>query len=269
MSVVGNEEEYKSIFEKEYCVEDSIKVNENLKMDFIYSEEYPTITKKRYVSENTKREELDKIFVINNIPLDMKIDNKARQDFLKKLNKNISMYDLVVLCDFGHGLIDKNTKELLETEAKFLAINCQTNSSNIGKNLITKYKRADAFSLDNRELQLAFSDYNLSMEEAFPKLAKHLGCGGWHTLGSVGAEVIDKQGNISKTPAFTLKVTDTIGAGDAFFALASLCAGAHLPWEIGSFLGNIAGALGANIVGNRESIEKVNVLKFASTLLNV
>ena len=39
--------------------------------------------------------------------------------------------------------------------------------------------------------------------------------------------------------------------------------------EMGTFMGNIAGALAANIVGNKESIEKVNVLKYASTLLNV
>ena len=37
----------------------------------------------------------------------------------------------------------------------------------------------------------------------------------------------------------------------------------------GTFLGNIAGALASNIVGNREAIEKVNVLKYANTLLNI
>ena len=62
---------------------------------------------------------------------------------------------------------------------------------------------------------------------------------------------------------------DTIGAGDAFFALAGIFTAAGAPAEIGTFMGNIGGALGANIVGNREHIEKVNALKFASTLLNV
>ena len=41
------------------------------------------------------------------------------------------------------------------------------------------------------------------------------------------------------------------------------------PREVGTFMGNIAGALAANIVGNKEAVEKVNVLKYASTLLNV
>ena len=62
---------------------------------------------------------------------------------------------------------------------------------------------------------------------------------------------------------------DTIGAGDAFFAVAGIYAAAGAPAEVGTVMGNIGGALGANIVGNRESVEKVNVLKFGSTLMNV
>lgn len=31
----------------------------------------------------------------------------------------------------------------------------------------------------------------------------------------------------------------------------------------------LGGALGANIVGNKEPVEKVNVLKFVNTLMNV
>lgn len=34
------------------------------------------------------------------------------------------------------------------------------------------------------------------------------------------------------------------------------------------FIGS-AGALGANIVGNKDAVEKVNVLKYANALINV
>ena len=78
-----------------------------------------------------------------------------------------------------------------------------------------------------------------------------------------------ENGVIRECPAFTLKVKDTIGAGDAFFALASMTAAVGAPMEVGTFIGNIAGALAANIVGNKEPIEKVNVLKYANTLLNI
>ena len=87
-------------------------------------------------------------------------------------------------------------------------------------------------------------------------------------MGSLGAVSIEN-GNLKHCPAFTLKVKDTIGAGDAFFALAAMIVSVGASMEMGTFIGNIAGALAANIVGNREAIEKVNVLKYASTLLNI
>lgn len=76
-------------------------------------------------------------------------------------------------------------------------------------------------------------------------------------------------GEIVECPAVTLNVKDTVGAGDAFFAVSGMFAAMEAPIEVGTLLGNIAGALGANIVGNKEAIEKVNVLKYANTLMNV
>lgn len=174
----------------------------------------------------------------------------------------------VILCDFGHGLIDGEVMKIIQEHAKFLALNCQTNSSNYGKNLITKYRRADVFALDQKELGLAFSEYQSSEEEQLLHLSEHLHTHGWLTQGSQGATSVEA-GKLKSCPAFTLKVKDTIGAGDAFFALASLTVAAGAPIEIGTFMGNVAGALAANIMGNKEAIDKVNVLKYASTLLNI
>lgn len=261
MSIVGDEPEFRATFEN--------VLSDEVKVDFTYSPEYPTIVKRKYVTEDTKNDELNKVFAITNIPLDMRIDAESKEMFRQRLKTAIDGADVVVLCDFGHGLIDRKTKELIEKNARFLVINCQTNSSNLGQNLITKYTRADAFSLDDRELKLAFSDYNESLEQSFIRLSNHLhGCG-WHTCGSRGAEVIDEHEHIMRCPAFDAQVKDTIGAGDAFFAVAALCAGARMPWELGTFMGNIAGSLAAGIVGNAQPVEKVNVLKYASTLLNV
>lgn len=70
-------------------------------------------------------------------------------------------------------------------------------------------------------------------------------------------------------PAFTLSVKDTVGAGDAFYSVVGLYGAAKAPAELATVMGNIAGALAANIVGNKKAVERVNVLKYASTLLNI
>ena len=115
---------------------------------------------------------------------------------------------------------------------------------------------------------LAFANYRLDEQELLQKLEKHLDCHGWLTQGSQGAVSIE-DGEIKHCPAFVLKVKDTIGAGDAFFSIASLFAAAGASMEMGTFMGNIAGALATNIVGNKKGIDKVDVLKYASTLLNI
>ncbi len=260
MSIVGAEESIHSKILNE--------LSNKMRLDLTYSSVFETIIKRRYVSLNEKREEVNKIFAVNNLPMPMRIDMETMNRFKQHLEEKIHQFDVVILCDFGHGLIDQNVMEILEDHAKFLAVNCQTNSSNYGKNLITKYRRADVFSLDQKELSLAFSNYGNEEEELLLQLAEYFKSKGWLTMGAQGAIAIEN-GKLHPCPAFTLKVKDTIGAGDAFFALASMSAAVGAPMEAGTFMGNIAGALAANIVGNKEAIEKVNVLKYANTLLNI
>ncbi len=260
MSIVGQEEYIHSRILNE--------LSDKMRLDLVYSPKFPTIVKRRYVSLNEKREEVNKIFAINNLPVPMRIDEETMNKFKQRLAEKVQQYDAVILCDFGHGLIDQEVMEVLQRKANFLALNCQTNSSNYGKNLITKYNRADAFVLDQKELGLAFTNYQDEEKESLKKLAEHFGSKGWLTMGSKGAISV-QNGELEECPAFTLKVKDTIGAGDAFFALAALITAGGAPMEVGTFAGNIAGALAANIVGNQEAVDKVNVLKYANTLLNI
>lgn len=260
MSVIGMEEAIHSRILDE--------LSDKMRVDMTYSDVFDTIVKKRYVSLNEKREEVDKIFATNNLPTPMHIDDDALNRFKNKLKEKIGQFDVVILCDFGHGLVDREIMEIIQEKAKFLAVNCQTNSSNHGKNLITKYKRTDVFALDQKELGLAFSDYQQDETESLIKLSEYFSSPGWLTQGAQGAISVENK-RLKPCPAFTLKVKDTIGAGDAFFSLASLAVAAGAPMEVGTFIGNIAGALASNIVGNKESVEKVNVLKYANTLLNI
>lgn len=260
MSMIGNEEEMRlRLFDE---------LADRIQLKLTYSSVFPTIVKHRYLTRNEKREEYKKIFAVNNIPEDMRYEEEAYAGFKEKLRDKIADYDVVFLCDFGHGLIDGETIEIVQQNAKYLVLNCQTNSTNKGLNIITKYSRADVFTLDQQELKLAYPEYALDEQSALKKLSGHLSGAGWLTRGSKGAYQIN-DGVIQECPAFTLNVKDTIGAGDAFFATAGIFTAAGAPIEVGTFIGNIGGALGANIVGNKDAVEKVNVLKYASTLMNI
>ena len=260
MSIIGNEEEIRlRLFDE---------LADRVQLRLTYSSVFPTIVKHRYLSRNEKREEYKKIFAINNIPENMQYEKEAYAAFREKLREKISDFDAVFLCDFGHGLIDRETIDIVQKNAKYLILNCQTNSTNKGLNVITKYTRADAFSLDQQELKLAYPEYSMDEQVSLRKLSEHLHGNGWLTRGAKGAYEVCKN-QLQECPAFTLNVKDTIGAGDAFFATAGIFTAAGAPIEVGTFIGNIGGALGANIVGNKDAVEKVNVLKYASTLMNV
>jgi len=260
MSIIGNEEPMFRL------LSDSLDGSVGLKL--IRSEVYPTIVKHRYLTRNDKRDEYKKIFAVNNIPEKQWFDDASMEELKARLKAAIASYDVVFLCDFGHGLVDEEVIRIVEDGAKYLVLNCQTNSSNFGMNVITKYHRADAFSLDQKELKLAFPSLADREDEALKTLGRHLHGSGWLTRGADGAWGVEGD-ELYSCPALTLTVKDTIGAGDAFYSVAGIYAAAGAPPEAGTLLGNIAGALGANIVGNKSAVEKVNVLKYANTLMNV
>lgn len=260
MSIIGNEEPIRLRFFDE--------LSDAIQLRLKYSDVFPTIIKHRYLTKNSKREEYRKIFAIHNIPQFMKYEKEIRDSFNKQIEDNIDEYDVVFLCDFGHGLIDEEMRKIVEKKARYLVLNCQTNSTNHGMNIITKYTRADVFALDQEELKLAYPMYVSDEKTALTKLASHFDGSGWLTRGPLGAYGIEKD-RIYESPAFTLTIKDTVGAGDAFYSIAGLYAALGAPIELGTFMGNIAGALGANIVGNKDAVEKVNILKYASTLMNV
>lgn len=256
-SAIGNEESVGQLVEMH---------RGSLELDLQKIEGYSTITKRRYIEEKNDGGQ-SQLFAINIID-EEGISPTGRQKLFASLEKTLGSYDLVLLVDYGHGLIDSALIELVREKANFLALNCQTNSANYGYNPITKYQRADTFCLDERELRLAYSDRSGDSTELLKQLQKHLGakeC--WLTLAASGSLAIESDGIIEKTPAMTQQVKDTTGAGDAFFALASLSAKLGLPISMGSFLGNIAAALAANVLGNQKPVEKARLLKYATTLL--
>jgi bifunctional ADP-heptose synthase (sugar kinase/adenylyltransferase) len=229
-----------------------------------------TVVKQRYVVRNKVRTELEKVFSVKHVTDEWKVSPKTRDRYRERLAALMEEHDTVVVTDYGHGMLDQATMDLVQDKAQFLALNVQTNSSNFGYNPITRYRRADTFTLDETEIRLSFRDRGGELPPMLSALCDRFkATAGWLTLGSEGAMSVDGAGALEQTPAFTVHVVDTLGAGDAFYALSSMAARVEAPTAVGSLLGGLAGALAANIRGNTEAIDRTSLLKFASTVLNV
>ncbi|MEZ6188465.1 MAG: PfkB family carbohydrate kinase, partial [Planctomycetota bacterium] len=240
--------------------------DESLTLDLLRDRDYPTILKQRYVERPGKRKDLIKHFAVNRLHDRPSEGLKAK--LLHRLKSALEDCDLVVLCDYGHGMIDPDVQRLLEDQAPYLALNCQTNSYNYGFNLITKYRRCDLLSLDEKELCLAYGQRGVSEFELLGRLGEQLQAQqGWLTLGSSGSVVWTKGGETHACPAMTKVTVDTVGAGDAFFSAAALCGRVGAEVELTSVLANVAGAIAANVVGNAEPVRQEVVVKNARYLL--
>jgi sugar/nucleoside kinase (ribokinase family) len=227
-----------------------------------------TIVKQRFVEPKTEGKELAKLFSVNlikNEPLDAATERK----FLSKLRRLVPQADVVLVTDFGHGLLTQPVRRLLEREAKFLAVNCQTNSNNYGFNVINRrYRRADSFSLDQTEITLAVGRRHFDFEKELGELRRHLKSRyGWLTRGGRETIGMTPQTTCHCMP-FERVVVDTVGAGDAFCAIATMAAAQGLPVEEATFLGQLAGAQAVKVPGNAAPVRKVDLLKTGMALLN-
>ncbi|MDR1160324.1 MAG: PfkB family carbohydrate kinase [Syntrophomonadaceae bacterium] len=261
-SAMGNETDIHSLMLN--------SLSKDMKIDVEYADGISTIVKQRYIFENEKRDTIEKLFSVNRLPERSVYQDLLEAKMIEKLSGVIEGFDLVVIADFGHGLLTPGLRDFLQKKSIFTALNCQTNSTNYGFNLINKYHRADVFSLDQKELRLALADNAQSDEALLLKLWERFGKNSaFLTRGAYGAMAAATASVVINCPAFTLTVKDTVGAGDAFFALAALSAKQGLPPDLSVFLSNMAAALATNITGNKEAISQAGVLKYAKTLMNL
>lgn len=230
---------------------------------FYYRPDSGTIVKKRFVSTQGNR----KLFALYDIA-DDPISPALEKQIAGYLEKRLPRYDLVIVNDFGHGLLTDKLIRLICQRSKKLAINVQTNSANMGFNLVTKYRRADFICIDEKELRFATHDRLGNIKPLIKKIHATLRA---HTIittrGPQGSLSYNTKTGFLATPALASQVIDAIGAGDAFFAFTAPLYAVNTPLAILSFIGNAVGALAVQIVGNREPVKYVDLVKFMTRLL--
>jgi sugar/nucleoside kinase (ribokinase family) len=224
----------------------------------------PTTRKIRQIDSGPALRKLFEVYHMDDTPFDAEL--RATVDDL--IRDRIRGADVVIVTDFGHGLIARSTIDILVAGAPFLAVNAQTNSANHGFNPVTRYPRADFICIDAPEARFAVNEKFATPQRLLDELLpSRMQCDrAIVTWGAQGCYARDQNGVVVHIPAFTRSAVDTVGAGDAFFAVAAPLAAAGGNMRDVAFVGNAAGAIKVGIVGHRSSVEKVPVLKYLSVL---
>ena len=220
-----------------------------------------TVTKTRFVDADSSR----KLFEVYSAT---KVERRlASADIRKAVSKS----DLCVVMDFGHGMLtDADRAEL--ANSPFVVVTAQTNAGNSGYNPITKYKGMPCLCVDEPELRLAaqIKDGPIGMAADLVLLKT-----GARTIivtrGRYGSMVVDARGGDGKKPveipAFADGGLDTMGAGDAFLAVAAPLLVTGLDQEMAAFAGNVAGGLKTCILGHRTHVTRDDIIKNLEWLL--
>lgn len=225
----------------------------------------PTPKKTRFIAEDNSQ----RIFELTNIRFDQ-WEHHNPVEFSQMLQKHSRECGTTILADFGHGLFEGQALSDLTNVEGFLALNVQTNSSNLGYNPFKKHSRFDYLSIDLKEARVAYHDRWTSHVELARRIRQEFnGTMDFSmTLGRDGAFFFPREKSAElHAPAYVDSVIDATGAGDAYFALTSMLVKTGCPVEAVPFIGNVFAGLKTKIIGNKFPVKRAQLLKAINSIL--
>jgi len=232
-------------------------LNKKINHSFILKSNSPTINKLRYVDEYRKTK-IFGVYDLNDEPIS-KFEEKI---FYNKLKKDVKNSDIIIVADYGHGIMTEKIRKLILNNKKKVFLNTQINSFNRGYHTAFKYKNINTLVMNEGELRYELRDKNSNVVNLAKKLRKKIFSKNLViTRGKVGAILIKSDSNeVLSCPAFNQNNQDTIGAGDTFFTLFSLALSSKIEPKICLFLASIAANFSIDQIG-KDSIFNLNTLK--------
>jgi cytidyltransferase-like protein len=235
---------------------------QKVKIDYFLKKNSPTIIKTKIVD------------IFNNFKIlglynfnESEINKKQQVLFFSKIKKNFLKYDLVIVSDYGHGLITMQMANFLVKQKK-ITVNAQLNAANIGYHTIGKYKNVYCAVVNEAELRHELKDRYTERRVLMKKLSQLLNIKILVvTAGKEGAFAYYKD-KFFFCPAFANKIVDKIGSGDTFMAFFSLSNKIFSnDIELSLFLASIATTQVLEGFANEKNIDLIKMLKSIDTIL--
>jgi rfaE bifunctional protein nucleotidyltransferase chain/domain len=236
--------------------------NKGINLQSLETAPSPTIKKQRFVDSRTSTRVIE-LYEMNDVPLPAEKD----EEFIGLISKSISDADVVIVADYGHGLISKKAIELLDRSGKFLAVNAQTNAGNRGFNSITRYPRMDFVTLNGVEAQLETRRRHIEIKSFIEQLQKTSSTSQIVvTRGGEGMDIFSKNQTLCHSPSLAPFVMDRVGAGDVVLTITSLLAALKAPPEIIGFYGSICGSWAVTFIGNEKNLNLGDISRHINSL---
>jgi len=255
LSFLGEDNEYNSFINN--------NIEENIKLNLFNKNNSPTIVKRRFVDHIDRKKVLG-VYSIN----DDMLEKSEEDQFIESFDKLSKEHDLVIISDYGHGIISPRIAEHISNSDNFVSLNAQVNAANIGTHSIRKYHDVDCLIINESELRHELRNRDGDIKGMATTLkdminTKYISV----TQGKDGAFLLNENKAPERCPGFASQVIDKIGSGDALLALLSVCLYSNIDEKLSLFIGSLAAAQSVETVGNRTPVSKVKLLKIISHLL--
>ena len=255
LSFLGERDSFKSFIEE--------NIEENIHLNFLIKSNSPTILKRRFV-DNIDQKKILGVYSIN----DDLITQDEEKQFIDSFDRLSKEHDLVIISDYGHGLITTKVAQHISKSKNFISLNAQINAANIGTHSIRKYQDIDCLIINANELchEMRQRDGEL---EALAKQLKELINSDFIsvTKGKEGAFLLNGNKSSIDCPGFATEVVDKIGSGDALLALLSVCLYSKINGDLALFIASLAAAQSVETIGNSIPVNKIKLLKTMSHFL--
>ena len=256
LSMVGEKGEHLEKIKK--------RLPNNINFKYIKKKNSPTIIKRRFLDKISNNKVLG-VYTIN----DEILSGKDEKLFNTILKKTIPNFDLVIVSDYGHGLISKKSANLICKLSKYLALNAQVNAANVGYHSMRNYKNVDCVIINEKEIRHETRDRNSKIEDLMKSLADQQNIKNLIvTQGSSGSVFYNKKDKrFTSCEAYAKNSVDKIGAGDAMLSIIALCLKSKFSSELALLAASLAAAHSVETIGNKEVINKTQILKTLDNIL--
>ena len=250
ISVIGEKKEYLNFIKK--------KLPKNIKLNLIYKKNSSTICKTRFVDKINKY----KVLGVYDID-DENLSTQEEKNLSAKLVRSIDKNKIVIVSDYGHGMISKKNADLICRKSHFLSLNTQMNASNKGYHSVSKYKNYNFLIKNENELRYELRDRFSSLKVLSFLISKKNNVKKVViTRGQNGSILYDKKNRTYiECPALVNEVIDKVGAGDSMLSIMSLLISSKLNDKASLFIGNLVGAMSVSKMANSEFINKLDLKK--------
>jgi len=255
LSFLGEDNEYKNFIEN--------NIEENINLNFLNKSKSPTIIKRRFV-DNIDRKKILGVYSIN----DSSLSEFEENNFIESIERLSKKIDLIIVSDYGHGIITPRVAECISKTGKFVSLNAQVNAANIGTHSIRKYNDINCLIINATELRHEMRQREGDLKALALELknivnANYISV----TQGKTGAFLINGSKIPVSSPGFASEVVDKIGSGDALLALLSVCLYNNIDDNLSLFIASLAAAQSVESVGNSKHVSRILLLKTISHFL--